>query len=183
MFDFAAQNLIALGMKKLGKAVAEVTLDDLNSQISIPLAFLDSISAAELLIRGRILEIEERENVEDLRKIELLHGYSARMAFPRLPEMLQKSIGYTLKKLDVYRQTVHLRTLLFTENVSSTQLIESTLRFAFEVIEPMMIECWSQIILLHLPEYNFDIDEHIETLLTRYCIEVSYHDSLDSPFP
>ena len=27
MFDFAAQNLIALGMKKLGKAVAEVTLD------------------------------------------------------------------------------------------------------------------------------------------------------------
>lgn len=180
MFDFAAQNLIALGMKKLGKAVAEVTLDDFNSKISIPLAFLDSISAAELLIRGRILEVEERENVDDLQKIELLHGYSARMAFPRLPEMLRKSTGYTLKNPDVYRQAAHLRTLLFTENISSTQLIECTLRFAFEGIEPMMIECWSQIILLHLPEYEFDIDQHIETFLTHYQIEVSYHDSIDT---
>ena len=51
----AAQNLIFFGMKKLGKAVAEVTLEDCNSEILIPLAFLDSIAAAELIIRGRIL--------------------------------------------------------------------------------------------------------------------------------
>jgi len=50
MFDFAAVKIIALGMKKLGKAVVEVTLDDYNSDIFVPLAFLDSISAAEFLI-------------------------------------------------------------------------------------------------------------------------------------
>jgi|GEM_PF-6256366 len=180
MFDFAAQNLIALGMKKLGKAVAEVTLNDFNSEISIPLAFLDSISAAELLIRGRILEVEQRENADDLQKIELLHGYSIRMAFPRLPELLRNSTGYILKNPDVYRQAVHLRTRLFTENVNSTQLIECTLSFAFEAIEPLMIECWSQIILLHLPEYDFDIDHHIEKVLAHYEINTSYHDSIET---
>jgi hypothetical protein len=179
MFDFAAQNLIALGMKKLGKAVAEVTLEDFNSKIFIPLAFLDSISAAELLIRGRILEVEERENIDDLLKIELLHGYSARMAFPRLPEMLRESTGYTLQKTDIYRQTAHLRTLLVTEKVSSKRLIECTLRFAFEAIEPLMIESWSQIILLHLPEYEFDIDQHVETILALYEIDTSYHGSVE----
>ena len=179
MFDFAAQNLIALGMKKLGKAVAEVTLDEFNSEIFIPLAFLDSISAAELLIRGRILEVEERENIDDLQKIELLHGYSARMAFPRLPEMLRKATGYTLKNPDVYRQAVHLKTLLFTEKISSTQLIKCTLRFAFETIEPLMIESWSQVILLHLPEYDFEIDRHIENTLAHYEIDISYHDSIE----
>ena len=178
MFDFAAQNLITLGMKKLGKAVAEVTLNDENSDIFIPLAFLDSISAAELLIRGRILEVEE--NIGDLRKIELLYGYSEKMAFPRLPEMLRKHTGYAIERSDIYRQTVHLKTLLFTEDLNLTQLVECTLRFAFETIEPMMVEFWSQIILLHLPEYEFEIDWHIENVLAHYQIELSYDNSIDT---
>ena len=174
----AAQNLIFWGMKKLGKAVAEVTLEDCNSEILIPLAFLDSIAAAELIIRGRILEVEAETEMEDLRAIELIHGYSSQIAFPRLPEVLRKSTGYIIKNLDIYRQTAHLRTRLFVEEVNSEELVESTLRFAFEAIEPMMIEFWEQIILLHLPEYDFEIDRHIETYLIRYKINVSDHNSI-----
>ncbi|AFZ38282.1 hypothetical protein Sta7437_4849 (plasmid) [Stanieria cyanosphaera PCC 7437] len=174
----AAQNLIFFGMKKLGKAVAEVTLEDCNSEILIPLAFLDSIAAAELIIRGHILEVEAETEMEDLRAIELIHGYSSQIAFPRLPEVLRKSTGYIIKNLDIYRQTAHLRTRLFGEEVNSQELVEFTLRFAFEAIEPMMIEFWEQIILLHLPEYDFEIDQHIETYLIRYQIDVSDHDSM-----
>ena len=114
--------------------------------------------------------MEAETEMENLRAIELIHGYSSQIAFPRLPEVLRKSTGYTIKNLDIYRQTVHLRTRLFVEEVNSEELVESTLRFAFEAIEPMMIEFWEQIILLHLPEYDFEIDQHIETYLIRYKI-------------
>ena len=52
MFDFAVQNLIALDIKKLGKAVAEVTLDDYNFNVLIPLAFLDSIIVAANVVNS-----------------------------------------------------------------------------------------------------------------------------------
>ena len=49
---------------------------------------------------------------------------------------------------------------------------------AFEVIEPMSIEFWEEIILLHVPEYDFEIDQHIEEYLIKYEIEVHGHDGI-----
>lgn len=207
--DNVAQTLIFVGIKKLAKAVAEVTINNFDGvtscfgervrqkfgdyNTSVSLAFLDSTTAAELIIRGCILEFEGRCCIEsascfsesnsekvwrDLRKAELLHGYSLELSFPLLPEALKVATDYVIKKPDIYRHVVHLKTRLFTEEVSLEELIEFTLRFAFEVIEPIMIEHWGQIILLHLPEYNFEIDQHIETYLKHYEIEVSSHDSI-----
>lgn len=179
MFDAIIHNMITIGLALLARSVAEVTLENRDSDFSITLAFLDSMSAAELLIRARILEVEVEKNeaVSELRVNELVYG-SSRLSFSRLPQELEKTSGYSLNKLQVYLEMTHLRSLVFTEWLSPEKLVKPTLCFAFEVIEPMLIDFWEEIILLHVPEYDFEIDQHIEEYLIRYEIEVHGHDGI-----
>lgn len=185
MVDAIIQNMTTIGLAKLARAVAEVTLEESHSNFPVALAFLDSMTAAELLIRARILEVEvqngmnslQSEAVSALRLNELVYG-SSRLSFIRLPQELEKISGYSLNKPQVYLEMSHLRSLIFREFLSPENLVKPTLRFAFEVIEPMLIEFWEEIILLHVPEYDFEIDQHIEGYLTKYEIKVHDHDGI-----
>jgi hypothetical protein len=82
MFDAIIHNMIAIGLAKLARSVAEVTLENRDSDFSITLAFLDSMNAAELLIRARILEaeVEKSKAVSEQRVNELVYG-SSRLSF------------------------------------------------------------------------------------------------------
>jgi hypothetical protein len=187
MSSFLAQNMFLLGIKKLATSITSLAIAEARSDYesaAIPLAFLDSIYSSELIIRASILKAEITNNlselgedrVSEIRQVELIAG-SARVSFLELPQELVRVTGKSIQNSDVYYEISHLRRILFSEGLLATQLIEPTLRFTFESIEPLIIDMWGDIILLHIPETDFEVDEHIDLLLGKYNISVSERDS------
>lgn len=190
MSEFLAQNMFSLGIKKLAKSIASLAMAEAKSDHEsaiIPLAFLDSIYSSELIVKASILKAELASNLSELgessvsevRQIELISG-SSRLSFLELPQELERVSGRSIKNSSAYYRISHLRKTLFSEGLQATQLIEPTFRFAFESIEPLIIDMWGDIIFLHLPELNFAVDEYIETLLKQYNILFSEHDSREN---
>lgn len=117
-------------------------------------------------------------SVSEARQAELIVGSSS-LSFLELPQELRKVAGRSIQNIDAYYKMSDLRKILFSEGIQAQYLIEPTLRFAFESIEPLVIEMWEEIILLHVPELEFEVDRYIGNLLTRYAISVSDHDSYE----
>jgi hypothetical protein len=189
MSQLLSENMSAIGTMKLARSIADISLRYRENSVSryvISLAFLDSIYAAELIVRASILKFKtiEKErfskDAEDLgfRYLELVNS-SFDFSFLKLPKELMQVTGKSIKNIQAYYEMSRLRNLLFSQGVDTDLLIEPTLRFAFESIEPLMIEDWEQIILLHVPELGFEVDRHIETLLERFNIAPSNHDLMD----
>jgi len=183
MSDFLAQSMFSLGIIKLARSITELAIAEANSDYEsavIPLAFLDSIYSSELVVRASILKIELAGNlstfgestVSEIRKIELING-SSRLSFLELPKELERVSGRLIANSTAYYEMNHLRKELFSEDFHANQLVEPTLRFAFESIEPLAIDMWGDIILMHIPELDFEVDKHIETLLAQYDITAS----------
>ena len=186
MSDLLAQNMYSLGIAKLARAIAELAVSEISStpeSIILSLAFLDSIYSSELIVRASILKIELEENlanlgegaVSEIRQAELING-SSRLSFLKLPEELERISGKSIINSKVYYEMNHLRKILLSEEIDPTQLVEPTLRFAFESIEPLIIDIWGEIIALYFPELDFEVDKYIDILLTRYNVTVSQHD-------
>ncbi len=181
--------MFSIGVYKLGISVANLASPEIKSDldsVNIPIAFIDSIFASELIIKASILKAELEGDtygsgegiVTEARKVELIAG-SSRLSFLELPQELYRVSGRIIQNSDAYYKMIDLRTTLFSESINGGDLIEPTLRFAFESIEPLMIDMWEDIILLHVPELNFEVDRCIEALLVRYNISVSEHNSYE----
>jgi len=186
MSDFLAHNMFSLGIIKLATSLANLASAEISSDYesaAIPLAFIDSIYSSELIVRASILKAAlasnlsnfGESNVSEIRRIEFISG-SSRLSFLELPQELEKVSGRLIQNSEAYYEMSYLRKTLFSEGLPAIQLIEPLLRFAFESIEPLVIDMWEDIILMHVPELDFEVDAHIGALLVKYNIVVSEHD-------
>ncbi len=184
-----SQNMFSIGASKLGISLASLASSEMRSDfdsVNISIAFIDSIFASELIIKASILKAELESSVSRLsenivteaRRIELIAG-SSRLSFLELPQELYRVSGREIQNPDAYYKMSDLRKTLFSEGINPNNLMEPTLKFAFESIEPLMIDMWDDIILLHVSELNFEVDRYIEDLLVRYNISVSDHNSYE----
>jgi hypothetical protein len=117
-------------------------------------------------------QVTGKDAVSELRLVELVNG-SATLSFQELPQELARIAGKSLKNTYAYHEMNHLKYLLFRQEIDAPHLAAPTLRFAFESIEPLLIEDWEQIILFHIPELDFEVDRHIESLLEQFNITPS----------
>jgi len=185
--NLLARNMFFFGIIKIAKSITELAIPEsrlTDDSVTIPLAFLDTISASEVIIRACILKIELDKNLTDFgdntvseaRKNELING-SSRLSFLELPRELERISGKSIANPAAYYEMDSLRNILLREGLDLNDLVEPTLRFTFESIEPLIIDVWEEIILLYVPELDFEVDRYIEMLLSQYNITLSQHDS------
>jgi len=107
-----SQNMFSIGASKLGISLASLASSEMRSDfdsVNIPIAFIDSIFASELIIKASILKAELESNVSRLsesmvaeaRRIELIAG-SSRLSFLELPQELYRVSGRGIHNPDAY---------------------------------------------------------------------------------
>ncbi len=170
-------NLIDQGLSRLARAVVEVSFEPQRQPLAAPLAVIDCILATEYVLRGRILEVENSnaekkdKKISDIRLQQLVSG-SKGFDFYSLPNELFQSTGYSIKNIEEYNSFGNLKNALVRRSFERDFLVETTLRYAFQVLEPMIMEFWDDLILIHASEYEFETDEYVDRQLTKYGILV-----------
>lgn len=111
-----------------------------------------------------------------MRLRELVFG-SNNFRFEKLPERLKDSTQYDIKEPKQYVQFGKLREKVISSKICPEQITETTLRFAFEVIERIIIDFWNELIIAHSPEYEFEVDQYIDNYLQKFKIHTTNRNS------
>lgn len=171
--------MLRLGLAQLARSVVEVTLFEDDRPEAQSLATLDAAQAAERILRARILEHEADKAgtpLNDLQVARLVYGTPS-LTLARLPEALHLRTGFVVHDPNSFGAFSILARRVERERIDPDLLIETTLKFSFETIEPLLIHFWNEFILAHTPDCYWSdcrqVDEHVYKFLKKHGITPS----------
>lgn len=137
----------------MGRAIVDATFNERLKPFAHPLAIVHAAHGAEIVLKARIAQEHPLLVFENLPKsastagnltiIELLdQGRTIR--YEDLPETLWATTGYRLSKAKEFLEFRRLRNQIMHFAVPDGELADATLRFCFEVIEPLAQEFWKE---------------------------------------
>jgi len=172
------------GLHILGRAVADATFSETMKPFAHPLAVVHAAHGAEIILKARIAQEHPLLVFENLPKsgitagdltiAELLnHGRTIR--YEDLPESLWATTGHRLAKSKEFLEFGRLRNQIMHFAVPDAKLAEATLRFCFEVIEPVVQDFWKESLVGYAEEWDDVIhsDGYLSEQLARLGIELA----------
>jgi len=137
----------------LGKCLYESTFSDMMRPFIHTLSLIEAAQGAELMLKSIIARTDFRyifRNPEtipleiDDSNIEDLFNKGRTVGYFELPNLLEKTTGYSLRKLEFYLEFGVLRNGLVHFMSPSKEYSDITLRFILEVLDPIAWDFWNE---------------------------------------
>lgn len=146
-----AEHMREFGTHTLGRAVYDATFNELFRPYAHPIAVIQAAHAAEIIIKARIAQehpllvfetLPKSTKASDKLTIVELFEYGRTIQYADLPERLWAATGYRILKLDQFSEFGKLRNMIMHFAVPDIDTSKEVLKFAFEVVDPMLQDFW-----------------------------------------
>lgn len=137
----------------LGSALYNSVFSEMGRPFANSLSVINAAHGAEILIKARIAEEHpllifkkyppKKEITTDL-GFETLFNYGRSYMYSELPYILLVTTGYKMKKENEFQEFGRLRNGLIHFAIPNLDYSEKTLKFIFEVLDPMIWDFWDE---------------------------------------
>ena len=169
------------GMCLLGKSIVDATFAEMQNPYGHAIGAMTCANAAEIIIKARIAEEHPLLIFNKLPKptakdggllgIDSLFYEGRTLMYGELPDALWATTGYRIKNLKQFKDFGKIRNNITHLGVPGLNLSKETLRFAFQVMNPMIIDFWKSDIFDSICEYDPDAEEYVREQLKGYKIK------------
>lgn len=151
------------GLHILGRAIIDSTFSEITKPFAHPLAVVHAAHGTEIILKARIAQEHPLLIFENLPKsgstpgdltITELLNQGRTIRYEDLPEMLWATTGHRLAKTKEFLEFGRLRNQIMHFAVPDGELADATLRFCFEVIEPVVQEFWEESLVGYAAEWD-----------------------------
>lgn len=177
-----AHHMRDFGLHLMGKAVRDATFIEMGAPYAHAMAVSIAAQAAEIIVKARIAQEHpllifsklprqsqacgSRLNFEDL----FSEGRS--LEFSELADVLWAVTGYRIPNSDQFREFGKTRNAIIHFAVPNVDLDELTLKFAFQVVQPMVTEFWQESLLEYCGAYDDDMEVYLTERLKSLGINI-----------
>lgn len=179
-----AEHMRQFGLTILGRAAYAVTFSEMGAPFAHAMAVCHAAHGAEITIKARIAEehplllftsLPKSANAEDKLTIGELFEYGRTTQFQELPESLWATTGIRMDHVEQYERFGKLRNIITHFAVPDSDLACETLRFLFQVMEPLVNRLWEQSILPYAGQWDEVTvsDGYLEESLVSCGIEIT----------
>lgn len=151
------------GLHVLGRAVVDAAFSEVTKPFAHPLAVVHAAHGAEIVLKARIAQEHPLLVFENLPKsgsapgdltITELLNQGRTIRYEDLPEILWAATGYRVAKTKEFLEFGRLRNQIMHFVVPDGELSDATLRYSFEVIEPVVMEFWKESLVDYAEEWD-----------------------------
>lgn len=167
----------------LGRAVYEATFSDAMKPFSHEISVTLAAHAAEIIIKARIAQehpllifdkLPKSTGAQDLLGIDEIMDKGKTIQLFELPERLWATIGYRVDEVPLFHKFRKLRNnIIHFAPPQAQELSDVTLKFVFEVIDPMLGEFWDDTVVDYVEIWDDVIitDGYLQEQLNRLEIQ------------
>ena len=170
------------GLCLLGKSIVDVTFAEMLNPYGHAMGAMTCAIAAEIIIKARIAEEHPLLIFNKLPKITAKNGgllgidellnEGRTLMYSELPDALWATTGYRIKNLQQFNDFGKIRNTITHLAVPNLNLSKETLRFAFQVMKPVISDFWKSDIFDYIGRYDPDADEYVHEQLKGYKINL-----------
>jgi hypothetical protein len=156
-------HMLDFGGSTLGRAVCESVFSEVARPFAHPMAVMLAAHGAELIIKARIAREhhllifdtlpKSTTTSNDLTTKELFE-YGKTKMYSELPELLWATVGYRLNNTQQYLEFGKIRNSIMHFAVPDKELSDKTLKFAFEIMDPILEEFWGYSIIPYAVDWD-----------------------------
>lgn len=168
-----AVSMRAFGLAALSRAAYDITFQTNLHRYADAMAISQAGHGAELILKSRIAEehplllfttLPRSTAAEDQLTFSELFSYGRTVQFSELPELLWAATGIRMDRVEQYQAFGRLRNgVVHFALPSRAQWHDDTLRFLFEVMEPLTQRFWNESIATHSGLWDeVTLDGHLE---------------------
>jgi len=137
----------------LGRAIYDATYSEMMRPFAHVLSVVHAAHGAEILIKSRIAEehpllifsaYPKSKTTDSLLTMEELFKHGRTLTYSELPEVLWATTGYRMKEVDEFLKFGALRNGLVHFAAPTFNAATETLRFTFEVVDPIARDIWGE---------------------------------------
>jgi hypothetical protein len=154
-----SEHMRAFGMAVLGRAAYDLTFSEMMRPYAHLMAVGHAAHGAELVVKARIAQehplllfntLPKSTNAPDQLNIQQLYEFGRTIQYNELPEVLWATTGIRMGKAGEFLKFGKLRNASIHFAVPDEEDYHcDTLRFLFEVMEPLVNQFWSESIIPH----------------------------------
>lgn len=158
-----AEHMRGFALTVLGRAAYDVTFSEMTRPFAHAMAVTLAAHGAEIAVKARIAEqhpllifaqLPKANSTDSQLTIKELLTAGRTLMFSELPERLWATTGYRMQSADRFQEFGALRNQIMHFAVPSQDFSATTLRFLFEVVEPMVNDFWKESIIPYAEEYD-----------------------------
>jgi hypothetical protein len=179
-----AQHMREFGLTILGRAAYDVTFSEMSRPFAHAISVCHAAHGAEIAIKARIAQehplllftaLPKSSKAEDQLTVTELFVYGRTIQFQDLPEHLWATTGIRMGRVEHYQQFGKLRNTITHFAVPDLDFAGETLKFLFQVMEPLVRRFWDKSILPYAGEWDEVTvsDGYLEEQLVQYGIEIT----------
>jgi hypothetical protein len=151
-----AKHMRDFGSHILGRAVYDSVFNEMTTPYSHGISVTLAAHAAEILIKARIVQehpllifdtLPKSTSTPDLLTISELFEKGKTIQYSDLPEILWATTGYRIKDVQRFKDFGKLRNMIMHFAVPDTDNSGETLKFVFEVVDPMLQDFWDDSVI------------------------------------
>ncbi len=160
-----AEHMKDFGLHILGRAIYDATFSETMRPFAHALSVVHAAHGAEILIKARIAQehpllifstYPKSRTTTSMLSVKELFEHGRTLVYSELPEALWAATGYRIKKIDEFLKFGTLRNGLVHFAALEFDAAAETLRFAFEVMDPIVRDFWGES-FLEYAEYWDDV--------------------------
>lgn len=179
-----AEHMREFGCYTLGRAVYDSVFSEQTKPFAHGISVTLAAHAAEIIVKARIAQehpllifetLPKSTTTKDLLSIGELFEHGKTILYADLPETLWAVTGYRMKEAKQFIEFGKLRNMIMHFAIPEKDNAAETLRFAFEVIDPMLQHFWDDSIVPYAEEWDEIItsDGYLEGQLKKYGITIT----------
>lgn len=176
-----AEHMQEFGCYVLGRAIYQTTFSEMRTPYAHALGVSLAAHAAEIIVKAKIASahpllifdtLPKSSSTTDLLTVGDLLTNGKTIQYADLPERLWAATGYRIKDVKRYVDFGKLRNQIVHFAVPSINLSEIVLKFAFEILDPMLEDFWDESIISYVEIFDDVIveDGYLQEQLTQYNI-------------
>ena len=158
-----AKHMRDFGLAVLGRAAYQCTFSDTGAPYAHAMAVLQAAHGAEIAIKARIADehpllifngLPKSTSTDNLLSISELFENGRTINYNELPEALWAATGIRIDRIQQYLQFGRDRNTIMHFAAPEEDWEDITLRFLFQVIEPLVHQFWGESIIPHISVWD-----------------------------
>lgn len=163
IYNKHAEHMKNYAFNILGCALYNSAFSERGRPFSNTISVINAAHGAEILIKARIAEehmllifekYPSQSNIKDELNSDILFESGVTYGYSKLPHMLQVVTGYKMRNQDKYLEFGRLRNGLIHFTAKKENPSEKTLKFIFEICDPMIWDFWDVSFLVEALDWN-----------------------------
>jgi len=153
-----AEHMREFGSHTLGRAVCDSVFSEMTKPFAHAISVTLAAHAAEIIVKARIAQehpllifetLPKSTTTKDLLSIGELFEHGRTIMYADLPEILWAATGYRMKEAKRFVEFGKLRNMIMHLAIPEEDNAVETLRFAFEVVDPMLQDFWDDSVVAY----------------------------------